>query len=364
MTYLVRRAWAELKNEVFVLPSRVLVLAWVVALLALPAVYDDPYVLRILTITCLFAMFAASWDLLAGYTGQVNFGHALFFGAGAYTSALLSLKTGVSPWLTVPAGAALAALVGYLVGYLCLRLRGSYLSLATLAFPLIVLGLLFAFPGFSGGELGISGVRRLAVSPVANYYVAAISTIAVVFGLWKLADSRFGIVLHAIRDDEVAARASGINTPRYKLIAFAVSGAAAGLAGALFAHYLRIAGPSTLEVALSFQVVIWGIFGGLATIYGPVAAVFVLYPLTEWLGSFRALGELRLLIFAVIVLLVLLFMPRGLTPWVRDRIETQCPRCKQRNAAWKSLCRLCGAPLKADASQAKVPRAQRLVGHQ
>jgi branched-chain amino acid transport system permease protein len=91
--------------------------------------------------------------------------------------------------------------------------------------------------------------------------------------------------------------------------------------------------------------VIWGIFGGVATIYGPVAAVFILYPLTEWLGSFRAIGELRLLIFAVIVLLVLLFMPRGLSPWVRGRIETACPRCKQRNRAWRSACRLCGARL-------------------
>ena len=357
--YLLRRGWAELKNEVFVLPSRTLVLAWVVALLALPAVYGDAYVLRILTMTCLFAIFAASWDLLAGYTGQVNFGHALFFGAGAYTSALLSLRLGVSPWVTIWAGAAVATLVGVFVGYLCLRLRGSYLSLATLAFPLIALGLLFAFPGFSGGELGISGLRRLALTPMANYYIAAVSMLAIVFALWKLAGSKFGIVLHAIRDDEVAARASGINTPRYKLAVFAVSAAAAGFAGALLAHYIRIAGPSSLEVALSFQVVIWGVFGGVATIYGPVAAVFLLYPLTEWLGSFRAVGELRLLAFAVIVLLVLLFMPRGLAPWVRDRIEAQCPRCKQRNGAWKRLCRLCGAPLKAE-----VARAQRLVGHQ
>src|SRR5213075_1541414 len=131
----------------------------------------------------------------------------------------------------------------------------------------------------------------------------------------------------------------------------------------LFAHYLRVAGPSTLEVALSFQVVIWAIFGGAATIYGPVAAVFILYPLTEWLGSFRAFGELRLLIFAIIVLLVLLFMPRGLTPWVRDKIETQCPRCKQRNVFSRKLCRLCGAALsgrdaKREAKlQAQVPGA-------
>jgi branched-chain amino acid transport system permease protein len=106
-------------------------------------------------------------------------------------------------------------------------------------------------------------------------------------------------------------------------------------------------------------VVIWGIFGGVATIYGPVVAVFILYPLTEYLGSFKQFGELRLLIFAVIVLLVLLFMPRGLAPWVRDKIESQCPRCKQRNGTWRSVCRLCGAPLKS-----QVTRSERLVSHQ
>ena len=227
--YLVRRAWAELKNEVLVLPSRTAVLVWVLALLALPWVYADAYVLRILTMTCLFAIFAASWDLLAGYTGQVNFGHALYFGVGAYASALLSLRLGITPWATIWAGAAVAAFFGFASGYLVLRLRGSYLSLATLAFPLIVLGILFAFPDFSGGELGISGLRRLAVTPVANYYIAALSMLVVVFGLWALGDSKFGIVLHAIRDDEVAARASGINTLRYKLVVFSIAASGHGL---------------------------------------------------------------------------------------------------------------------------------------
>src|SRR5207237_7360875 len=182
------------------------------------------------------------------------------------------------------------------------------------------LGILCAVPERSGGELGVSGVRSILSSRMANYYLIAAVILALVYALWAIADSRFGLVLHAIRDDEVAARASGINTPRYKLLAFAVSAAAGGFAGALFAHYLAVAGPSTLEVALSFQVVIWGIFGGAATIYGPVAAVFLLYPFTEWLASQEfvfgdkkiVFGELRLLIFAVIVLLVLLFMPRGL----------------------------------------------------
>jgi branched-chain amino acid transport system permease protein len=234
-------------------------------------------------------------------------------------------------------------------------LRGSYLSLATLAFPLILIGVLFAFPDLSGGELGISGLQPLASSRVGNYYVAAVAMLALVFGLWAFADSRFGLVLHAIRDDEVAARASGIDTTRYKLAVFGISAAAAGITGALYAHFMRGAGPSTLETALSFQAVIWGVFGGLATIYGPVAAVFLLYPLTEWLGSFSAFGELRLLIFAVVVLLVLLFMPRGLAPWVRERIETKCPRCKQQNRAWHVYCRLCGATL----HQAAVPQRPR-----
>ena len=341
-----RWAWSELKNEVLVLPSRTLVLVWAVALLALPLVYPDPYVMRVLALTCLFAAFAASWDLLAGYAGQVNFGHALFFGAGAYTSAMLSQKLGWSPWITLWLGALVATLVGAVTGFLCLRLRGSYLSLATLAFPLIAIGLLFAFPDFSGGELGISGIKSLAATRTANYYIAAIAMLLLVFGLWLIADSKFGLVLHAIRDDEVAVRASGINTQRFKMAAFAISGFSAGVAGALLAHFIRIADPSTLATALSFQVVIWGIFGGVATIYGPVAAVFILYPLTEWLGSFQAFGEMRLLIFAIIVLLVLLFMPRGLVPWVRDKIETACPRCKQRNRAWHTACRLCGAALR------------------
>ncbi len=343
--YWLRRLWSNLRNEVLVLPSRTLVLVWVAGLLALPAFYSDAYVLRILTLTCLYAIFAASWDLLAGYSGQINFGHALFFGAGGYASAICSLKLGLPPWLTIWLGVLLATLLGVGVGWVCLRLRGSYLSLATLAFPLIAIGLLLAFPNFSGGELGIFGVPRLTNSLVGNYYIAVLSMLATVFGLWLVADSRFGLLLHAIRDDELAARASGINTPRYKLAVFAISGAAAGLAGALLAHYLRIAAPYLLETALSFQVVIWGIFGGVATIYGAVAAVFILFPLTEWFGGFQGFGERRLLFFAVIVLLVLLYMPRGLAPWVRDRIETLCPRCKQRNAAWKSNCRLCSAPL-------------------
>jgi len=345
VTYPLRRAYAVLRNDVFVLPSRIVVFLFGLALLLLPMYSTDPYLMRIIIMASIFAIFAASWDLLAGYTGQINFGHALFFGVGAYASSLLNYHFQISPWITMPIGSVVAMLSGFLVGIPCLRLRGSYLSLATLAFPLILIGILFAFPGFSGGELGVSGIQRLFTYPVHNYYAAVILMLVLCFTMWKIGNSYTGLIFHAIREDEVAARASGINTKRYKLLAFGLSALFAGTAGAFFAHFIRIAGPSTLEVALSFQVVIWGVFGGAATIYGPIAAVFILYPLTEAVAVFPAFREYRLLILAIIVLLVLLFMPQGLTPWMRDKVETVCPRCKNRNVFWRHECRVCTAAL-------------------
>jgi branched-chain amino acid transport system permease protein len=341
-----RRLAVLLRREIAPLPSRVLVLLFAAALLALPLVSSDPYVLRVVILTSLFAIYAASWDLVSSYAGQVSFGHALYFGVGAYGSALLNFHLAWAPWVTIPIGGAAAMATGYIVGIPCLRLRGSYLSLATLAFPLILTGILFVFPDVSGGELGISGLQPLVRSRVAYYYVAVAAMLVLCFAMWKIGTSHTGLVLHAIREDEVAARASGINTVRYKLLAFVLAGLFAGLAGGLYTHFIRIAGPSTLEVALSFQAVIWGIFGGVASIYGPVTGVFILYPITEILGAFGGVSEYRLLVSAVIVLLVLLFMPEGLAPWVRERLEVQCPRCKVRNLAFgRRECRVCRAAL-------------------
>ncbi len=341
-----RRAAVLVRREVFPLPSRVVVLLFMLVLLALPLAQDDPYVLRVVILASLFAIYAASWDLLSSYAGQVSFGHALFFGVGAYTSALLNLRLAWTPWLTIPLGAVAAMAIGYLIGIPCLKLRGSYLSLATMAFPLILTGILFVFPDVSGGELGISGLDPLVRSRVAFYYIAVGAMLVLSFAMWKIGDSHTGLILHAIREDEVAARASGINTLRFKLVAFVLAGLFAGLAGGLYTHFIRSTGPSTLEVTLSFQAVIWGVFGGVATIYGPIVGVFVLYPLTELLALVERLSQYRLLLFAVVVLLVLLFMPEGVAPWVRDRVEVECPRCKIRNVAFgRRECRVCRAVL-------------------
>jgi branched-chain amino acid transport system permease protein len=340
--FYIRKSLTLFKQEVLVLPSRVAVLIFVLTVLLIPVFTDDPYLLRILILTSVFAIFAASWDLLSGFTGQVNFGHALFFGVAAYTSGLINVHYKIPHILSIPLGAVAGVLAGLIVGIPCLRLRGTYLALTTLAFPIILMGVVFAIPEVTGGELGISGLDRLSNSRIHDYYITTILMLVLTSIMWKITDSKTGIILHAIREDELAVRAGGINTTRYKLLAFCLSGFFAGISGGLYAHIMRTVGPSTLEVNMSFQVIIWSVVGGIVSIYGPVAGVFILFPLAEFL---RVLPEIRLLIFAFLVLLILIYMPEGLIPWIRDRIEKECPRCKVRSVATRKTCRVCTASL-------------------
>lgn len=342
LRYYLRKVFTVLRNEVLVLPSRIVVLLFFLSMLLIPLVVDDPYFIRILVLTSIFAIFAASWDLLSGFTGQINFGHALFFGVGAYGSAIMN-QHGLPHWATIPLGALVAVAAGLVVGVPCLRLRGTYLALTTLAFPIILLGIVFAFPGLTGGELGISGLTRLSTSRTVTYYIVVVIMLLSCAAMWKITDSKIGIIFHAIREDELAVKAAGINTTLYKLLAFCLSGFFAGIAGGLYAHFMRIAGPSTLEVQMSFQVVIYSVFGGIATIWGPVGAVFILVPLMEF---FRLWPEFRTLMFAFVVILILLYMPGGLLPWIRNKVEEECPRCKIRNLVTRRVCRVCAADMR------------------
>jgi len=344
---LLRRLFKDFQGDVLAIPGRLIALIFFLLLFLLPLITQEPYTLRILIFSNIFVIFAVSWDFISGYTGQVNFGHALFFGVAAYSAALLNKYLGLQPWATIPIGAIVAVGAGVLMCLPALRLRGPYLSLVTLAFPLILLSVIKAFPDVTGGEHGITGLTRLSDSRITDYYISAVVMIISVFIMWKLTDAksalvRTGIILHAIREDEIAARASGINTIRYKMLAFAVGGFFAGIAGGLFAHFMRIAGPSTLDLMLSFQAIIWTVFGGIVSIYGAVVGVYFLYPLMEFL---RVIPELRVLIFAAIVIVILLFMPEGIAVWIRDKIERECPRCKLTNVAWRRTCRACGASL-------------------
>lgn len=346
--------WAllYLRHEVLALPGRTLALLFALFLFLFPLFTQDPYWLRVLTLSAIFALYAASWDLLSGYTGQVSLGHAFFFGLAGYASALLGRDLGLPPGLTVPLGAVLATWAGVLVGLPSLRVRGPYLSLITLAFPIIALGLVFVFPHFTGGELGLSGLPRLGRSRLEEYYLVVLVFLSSTLLLWKLGGSRIGLFLHALREDEAAARMVGVNTVRYKLLAFGVSAFFAGLAGGLHAHYLRVVGPDSLSLFNSIQPVIWSVFGGLATVYGPVAGTFLLFPFLEIL---RVTEELRMVAFSLLILLVMRFLPQGVVRGVLDRLEEECPRCKVRNAFTRKRCRACGVALRAPAPKEVSP---------
>lgn len=345
------RFFKDFQGDVVAIPGRLIALVFFVLLFLIPLFTQQPYVLRTLIFANMFVIFAVSWDFISGYTGQINFGHALFFGVAAYTSAMLNRGGDLGPdwpiWASIPVGAIAATVAGVVMCLPALRLRGPYLALVTLAFPLILLGVIFANTQFTGGELGISGLDRISDSRTTDYYISVLVMIVSVFIMWKLTDARSGlvrtgIVLHAIREDEIAARASGINTIRYKLFAFIVGGFFAGIAGAMYAHFMRIAGPSTLDLTLSFQAIIWTVFGGIVSIYGAVVGVYILYPLMEFL---RVVSEFRMLIFAALVVIILLFMPEGIAVWIRDKLERECPRCKLTNVWWRRTCRACSASL-------------------
>jgi len=350
---LLRRLLNNFRWSVLPVPGRVIAIIFFVALFIFPLFTDRTYYLYILTISNLLVIFAVSWDLLSGYSGQVNFGHALFFGVSAYSVALLSKYLGWQPWATIPIGTLIATGVGVLTCFPALRLRGPYLSLLTMAFPLMLMGLVMAFKDFTGGEFGIPGLPDLAGSKVGEYYICLVVMTISVLIMWKLTDAgskyvRTGLIFHAIREDEIAARASGINTINYKILAFVIGGFFAGLAGALYAHILGSVSISSLSMVMSFRAIIYVVFGGIVSIYGAVVGVYTLHTLMQFLGvgGTTFIGKHQVLIMAIIVILILLFMPEGVAVWIRDKLERECPRCKLHNAAWRKECRACSANLR------------------
>jgi branched-chain amino acid transport system permease protein len=369
-----------LKNfrwSVIPVPGRLIAVVFLVVLFFIPLFVTTGFYLRMFIYMNIFVIFAVSWDLLSGYTGQINFGHALFFGVAAYTSALLWKYLGWQPWATIPLSVLTATAAGVLTCLPALRLRGPYLSLLTLAFPIMLLGVILALKEYAGGEYGIWGLPQLAATLQQEYYIVLAVTIVSVLVMWKLTDAgskyvRTGLIFHAIREDEIAARATGINTIRYKILAFAIGGFFGGIAGALYASVAGAINVHILALTTSFQAVIWVVFGGIVSIYGGVVGVYMLYPLiylssdiqrffangyqaaveanSAALAGFMRTMQLitgrTIIILAVLVILVLLFMPRGLAVQLRDKIERECPRCKLSNGAWRKDCRACSAPLR------------------
>ena len=347
MQYFFWRLYKSFKGEVLDIPGRMIGFFGIILLLSVGLVISDPHLIKMLTFASIFALFAVSWDLLF-FAGQLSLGHGAFFGVGAYTSAILSLKGGLPIAITIPLGAFTGVIMGVILAIPALRLRGPYLAIVTLAFPVILQGVVFIFPNLTGGELGLYGLSPISDSVLFVYYFCLIVMVISAAIMWKITDTgsriiRSGIIFCAIREDEISARDSGVNTVKYKILAFGLSGFFGGIAGGLYAHTLIVVGPSTLSFLFSIYPLIWTIFGGAATIYGPVIGTFILYLLSSQLLAI--IPEIRMAIFTAIIIVMILFMPEGISRWMRDKLEITCPRCKIINNAKRKSCRVCNAPL-------------------
>jgi branched-chain amino acid transport system permease protein len=278
-------------------------------LAVLPLFFHSLYFTGILTVSVIFAIWATSWDFMSGLTGRENFGHALFIGAGAYTAAFLNSKFELNPWWGLPAGALVAVAFSLVIGFPTLRLRGPYFALAMLAAATIMQRLTRIFWQYTGGEEGIPGLDPLFDEPLVTYYFCLAALVLISVVLLALARSPWGTILRAIRGDEAACQAAGINVTFYKIAALMISAACAGIGGALYADYQEAVTPDVFAVALSITIIIMVYVGGMGTIWGPIGGAILLAMLPELL---RGLGEYRLWVYSLVLIFILFVSPGGL----------------------------------------------------
>ena len=300
----------------------------VAALAALPPLLPK-YVLEVLISVLFFGYLGACWNILGGYGGQFSFGHAAFFGIGAYTSTLLFLHLGVTPWLGMVAGGILAAAFGLFAGYLSFRygLRGPYFSLVTLAFAemLRVIAVNWKAVGSSLGLVvpnrGSAPTLFLFADKLPYYYVILVMALGALAITRMIERSRMGYALTAIRENEDAAEAAGVDALSTKLAAMALSSFLTALGGTFYAQYFAYIDPSlTFGPAISIGGLLPAIVGGAGTVAGPLLGSFVLTPISELTRAvLRGRAGADVMLYGLILILVISFLPNGLVGWFRSR---------------------------------------------
>lgn len=279
------------------------------AILALlPVIFASGYLIGVLTVAAIYGIWAVSWDFMSGLTGRENFGHSLFIGVGAYAAGFLNTSFGLGPWWSLPVSMVVAVLFALLMGFPTLRLKGPYFALAMLSGAVIMQRLMLIFWEYTGGEEGISGIEPLLRSPLHFYWFVLAVLACVTLLLVLLARSKWGLILRAIRGDEATCLAAGINITFYKIASLAISAAFAGLGGALYAHYQLQVSPQLFAVVTSITIITMVYVGGMASIYGAVGGALLLTLMTELLRDF---GEWRLMIYSLILIAILFFLPNG-----------------------------------------------------
>ena len=291
--------------------------------LGVAAMIGNPYILLIMTLVPIWATVGVSWNVFSGYSGLLSFGHAAFFGLGAYTVAVAFAKFGVSPWIGIIAAGTIGAMAGAVVGIPTFRLRGVYFSLAMLAYPL---ALLYVFEWLGLQEVALplkrdgSAVFYMQFTDQRVYVAIAVAmlVVALLVNFW-IARSRFGLSLLAIKQNELAAEAAGINPFQWKLRALVLSGAIAGVAGGLYAVVLVIVTPhSVFGMLVSAQALIFTMFGGVGHLAGPVLGALILLPMGELLSATLGarLPGIQGVIYGAAIILIVLLTPEGILPWI------------------------------------------------
>lgn len=302
----------------------------ILALAVFPLLVNDQYYLHIGILILYTALISQAWNVLSGYSGQFSFGHAAFFGTGAYASSILLTKFGVSPWIGMFVGAFVAILIGLLIGFLSFRykLKGVFFALGTLAFSEILRIVVQNFDFFNK-TLGV--LIPLDVNPLmfqfssrtGYYYTILIFTIIVFALVHWISRSRLGYNLVAIRENEDAAQSLGVNTYRNKMIALAISAGLTAIGGTFYAQYiLFIEPPTTFGNDVSVNIILPTIIGGAGTVLGPFIGSLILIPIGEITTAlFGNFVGLNLMAYGVILILVILFLPEGIVGWFQNRIN-------------------------------------------
>ena len=281
----------------------------------------EAYFMHLLVLIGIYAILSISLNLAMGFTGLLNIGHIAFYGIGAYASALLALKLGLPFWLGLLIGGLIAAVFGILLAIPTIKLRGDYLALATLGFAIIVESVLRNWISLTNGPLGLAGIPKPSIfgfsfSSTFSYMLLVFVFAAITYLFIRyITRSPFGRVLKSIREDELVAKSLGKNTIKFKTIALAISAFFAGIAGSLYAHYITFIDPSTFSILESILIISMIIVGGLASVEGSIIGAIILLLLPEPLRFLPlpsyAIGALRQIIYALLLILLLILRPSG-----------------------------------------------------
>ncbi|SHK11375.1 branched-chain amino acid transport system permease protein [Roseomonas rosea] len=281
----------------------------VAALAALPLLNPGEYLLGVLTLGLIYGIWAAGWDFMSGLTGRANFGYGLFIGLGAYFGGFANTLWRTDPWMGLPIGVGVGVIAALLVGLPTLRLRGPYFALAMLAASVVMERLVLILWRYTGGDEGLNDLDPLVESHVAFYYVALAFLVGSAAILLRLSHSRLGLVLRAIRGDEAACQAAGLDVTFYKIGSLMISAAFGGLGGVLYAHFQLQVSPQLFSMQMAMAIITMAYVGGLGSIYGPVVAAIVLTLATELLRPF---GAWRLLVYSILLIIALFLARDGL----------------------------------------------------